>query len=216
MAHMLARDLGVKPEFVPVNRQELTAALARGTCDLVMSGFAVTPERAVDTLLSATYLDETLAFIVLDNRREEFADWSSIRKQDGLRVGVRNLPYYIDNVKRALPRAEIIPFESAAEMFGPQAKQLDAILFSAERGSAWTLLHPELSVVVPTSRHVKVPLAYPLASDPAFARFVDTWIELKRKGGTIETLYEYWILGRHPSLRKPRWSVIRNVLHWVD
>jgi hypothetical protein len=45
---------------------------------------------------------------------------------------------------------------------------------------------------------------------------VDTWIELKKKDRTIARLYDYWILGRSAVEREPRWSIMRNVLHWVD
>jgi hypothetical protein len=51
--------------------------------------------------------------------------------------------------------------------------------------------------------------------DTAFATFVDTWLELKRRAGTLETLYDYWILGRERVPPAPRWSIIRDVLHWV-
>jgi ABC-type amino acid transport substrate-binding protein len=49
-----------------------------------------------------------------------------------------------------------------------------------------------------------------------FTRFINTWISLKKTDGTIDSLYNYWILGKNAVPVKPRWSVIRNVLHWVD
>ena len=52
--------------------------------------------------------------------------------------------------------------------------------------------------------------------DDDFARVVDTWIQLKQKDGTIAALYDYWILGRSAGGAAPRWSVLRDVLHWVD
>jgi len=33
---------------------------------------------------------------------------------------------------------------------------------------------------------------------------------------TLDRLYEHWILARSPEDSPPRWSVIRDVLHWVD
>jgi ABC-type amino acid transport substrate-binding protein len=64
---------------------------------------------------------------------------------------------------------------------------------------------------------VKVPLAYPIAGrDTVFADFINTWIELKRKDGTIDDLYKYWILGQNATPHGPRWSIIRNVLGWVE
>jgi len=39
---------------------------------------------------------------------------------------------------------------------------------------------------------------------------------LKRRDGTIDALHQHWILGRDAVGRRPRWSVIRDVLHWVE
>ena len=92
---------------------------------------------------------------------------------------------------------------------------LDGLVFAAERGSAWTLMYPKFSVVIPEPDLVKVPLAYPIGGgDQVFVRFINTWIELKRKDGTLDGLYKYWILGQEAVPKQPRWSIIRNVLHW--
>jgi ABC-type amino acid transport substrate-binding protein len=80
-----------------------------------------------------------------------------------------------------------------------------------------TLLYPKYTVVVPEPGIVKIPLAYPVARrDQEWVQFVNTWIELKRRDGTIDALYGHWILGKYAEKRQPRWSAIRNVLHWVD
>ena len=82
-------------------------------------------------------------------------------------------------------------------MFVATDPPLDAFVLTAERGSAYTLLHPEYSVVVPKPQPLKVPLAYVIAGrDEALAAVVDTWIDLKRKDGTIDELFAHWIQGR--------------------
>jgi len=59
--------------------------------------------------------------------------------------------------------------------------------------------------------------AYPIAKhDQAFVEFINLWIDLKKKDGTIDTLYRYWVLGRNDTLKTKRWSIVRDVLHWVD
>jgi hypothetical protein len=66
----------------------------------------------------------------------------------------------------------------------------------AERGSVMTLLYPKYTVVVPEPGIVKIPLAYPVARrDHDWASFLNTWIELKRRDGTIDALYGHWIMG---------------------
>ena len=88
-------------------------------------------------------------------------------------------------------------------------------MLTAERGSAFTLLHPEFSVAVPKPNVYRVPLAYIVAGrDQPLVDVVNTWIDLKRKDGTIDELFGHWILGRHASLHVRRWSILDDVLGW--
>jgi proton glutamate symport protein len=215
-AYQLAHDIGVRLELVPVERERLHDRLDGSYCDIVMSGVVVTADRAGRTLFSQSYLDETLAFVVADHLREGFATWASIREQRGLRLGVPPLPHLVEAIHRQVPGAEIVTFVSPSSMLAEAGPSVHAFVLTAERGSAWTLLHPDFTVVVPQPHPVRVPLAYPIArSDQDFATLVNTWIELKRKDGTADQLYEHWILGRQPpGQRHRRWSILKDVLGW--
>jgi hypothetical protein len=143
-----------------------------------------------------------------------FSEWSNVRAMRGLRLGVPRAPYFIRKIREELANVDIVPIDRIDDMFVPHVPPIDAIVATAERGSAYTLLHPEYSVAVPKPRPFKVPLAYVIAGrDRAMAAMVDTWIELKRKDGTIDELFAHWILGQDDAPKRPRWSVIDNVLH---
>ena len=110
---------------------------------------------------------------------------------------------------------DVVIVDTGEQLFEPRSPALDALVLTAERGSAFTLLHPQYSVVVPKPRPLKVPLAYVVAGeDQPLASVVNTWIELKRKDGTIDELFAHWILGRSASAPERRWSVLDDVLHW--
>jgi ABC-type amino acid transport substrate-binding protein len=65
--------------------------------------------------------------------------------------------------------------------------------------------------------HVKAHAGLAMAlGDSDFGDFVDDWLELKKTSGLISKLYDKWILGKSEDQKKPRWSIIRDVLHWVD
>jgi len=221
MAYALADELGVGLELVPVSRYQLLDTLERGLCDVAMAGIIVTTRRASQIAFSPPYLDETLAFVVPDHRRADFssADW--IRETPGLRVAVPDLNYLLGLVHREFPDVTTIESSldqaSLDDFFKGQGEPVDALVLTAERGSFLTLLHPAFSVAVPHPVILKLPLAYPVARhDIEFARFIGTWIDLKKKDGTIQELYDHWILGQAARAPRKRWSVLRNVLHWVD
>jgi ABC-type amino acid transport substrate-binding protein len=219
MAHHLARDLGVKVEFVEIEAlTTLPQLLEAGRVDLAMTGTPVTPERAGEMLFSEPYLDETLAFVVKDHLRDEFSSWANVRDLGVFPVAIPDLPYYVEQIKRRAPalKLELVKTLNHIED-GLKKGTFDAVVLAAERGSVLTLLYPKYTVVVPEPGIVKIPLAYPVARrDQDWAQFVNTWIELKRRDGTIDSLYGHWVMGKQAGKRQPRWSVIRNVLHWVE
>jgi Na+/H+-dicarboxylate symporter/ABC-type amino acid transport substrate-binding protein len=218
MAHALARELGVAVEFAPVPRDRFEDVLAAGRVDVVMAGILVTTERASRVEFSPPYLDETLAFMVADHRRAEFSDADRIRAQTGLRVGVPDLPNVRQLVEHEFPNVEVVPIPvgDPEGHLASRNERLDALCLTAERGSFLTLLHPAYSVAVPHPLEIRLPLAYPVARrDLEMARFLGLWIDLKRKDGTIQALYDHWILGKGAGSRRPRWSILRDVLHWA-
>jgi ABC-type amino acid transport substrate-binding protein len=100
---------------------------------------------------------------------------------------------------------------------GLKQETIEAAAMPAESGSVFTLLYPKYTVVVPEPGVVKIPLAYPIARhDQELANFINTWIELKRRDGTIDALYGHWVLGKQPGKRQARWSIMRDVLHWAE
>jgi ABC-type amino acid transport substrate-binding protein len=80
-AHALVRELGGRLEFVRVERKPVAAHVNGGTCDLAMSGLAVTTGRAREVAFSTPYMDNTLAFLVPDHRRHEFTTWERLREK---------------------------------------------------------------------------------------------------------------------------------------
>jgi ABC-type amino acid transport substrate-binding protein len=159
----------------------------------------------------------TPGLAVQDHERTALDTREELLGSEGLRIGIVDDPNLIDVARKRLPGAEIVEVPSAAAFFEAETPIADVLIISAEAGSAWTLLYPAYHVVTPFKREVRWPLGYPVApGDEEFLRFVDRWIDLKVYGGVINQLYDHWILGKTAVPNVPRWSIIRNVLHWVD
>jgi ABC-type amino acid transport substrate-binding protein len=223
LMHALAKDFGVALRVAPAERSALqhehaaAALLAQGSYDILVGGLAVTTARAAALQLSTPYLEETLGFVVPDGTRRRFESWDAIRAHPSLTIVAPDLPHYVNLLRQRLPRARIETVTSAHAIFETRSGAADAFALPAERGSAWTLRYPRYTVVVPSSDLIKVPLAFAMPRDePELAAVVNTWVDLKRRDGTIDGLYRYWILGRDATDRRPRWSIVRDVLGWVD
>jgi ABC-type amino acid transport substrate-binding protein len=217
MAHQLARDLGVDLELVRVDNTDKDDYLADGRVDILMTGLTVTPERATQVRFSQPYMDVTLAFVVPDHQRKHFNTRDKVQALEAPRIAIMDIPYFIAQLQRYLPEAEFIVVDSPREFFKAEEGEFDALFYTAEAGSGWTLVYPRFSVAIPQPDVVSVPLAYAMprgAED--LGDYVDTWITLKRNGGAIDRAYRHWILGQGAERLESRWSVIRDVLGWVN
>jgi ABC-type amino acid transport substrate-binding protein len=215
LMHVLARELKVEIEFIEWTYETVFKDLDQGKFDIAIGGLIVNPERLAKANISNPYLNMTTAVVVEDYRRNEFKSWRSIDKKHNTRVGVVG-ENRAKNFKRYLPNTEIVLLETYSDFFTGNPKGLDALVISAEAGSAWTILYPVYSVVVPEP-HLKAnaALAMPLgASD--FEDYVNDWLQMKQTGGIIEELYNKWILGLKEEQKKERWSFGRNILGLWD
>jgi ABC-type amino acid transport substrate-binding protein len=217
MAYLLAADMGVEVEFVPVNRSTFAEDLAQGYCDVVMSGVAVLLERAEDVVFSDPYVDETVAFMVRDHDRNSFNSREAVKRLQHPRIAVPRLPHFASRVQHYLPHAELVYIDHFREFFEAPEGEMDAMVFTAESGAAWCLLYPQFTVAVPFPDVLKLPVAYPVAkTSNELADYLDVWVALRIRNGTVQRLYDRWLLGKGADGAEPRWSIVRNVLHWVD
>jgi proton glutamate symport protein len=217
MAHRLARDLGVAIEFVPFNFATLAEQLEDDHFDIAMSGIALTVQRSRSFPSTPAYLSVNLALVVRDHEKRRFLDLGAVSAAQPLAIGVETDTYFGAAIRAWLPNVTLVELWSESEFFEGPPQHMDALATTAEAGSAWTLLFPEYSVLNPFKRKTRIPLVYPYAArDGHLGEFLESWIELKKHDGTVQSLYDYWILGRGAQIRQPRWSVLRNVLGWVE
>jgi ABC-type amino acid transport substrate-binding protein len=220
MAHDLALTLGTTLELVPVGMHEIRERMSEGCCDLMMSGVVITPDRAEELAFSIPYVEEHLAFLTADHKRTSFADRESVRSLSGLRLGVMPASYVVAVMREYAPEAELDVIDSMddiVDFIGGERADVDAFVLPAERGAIRSLRNPGLSVVVPDPPIMAIPLAYIVGErDERLRLFLNTWIDLLQRDGTLDELQDYWVYGKDAQPRRPRWSIIRDVLGWVD
>lgn len=216
LMHALARDLGASLELVKTDWGDAVRALDTGRIDLLVGGVSITPERALLVAFTRSYIEETPGFLVRDHRRRQFAHMEAIRQIPSLRLGV--MPHYFyRGIKHDLPNAELVVVESPKPFLRGELEDVDALVYSAEMGSAWTLMYPKFTVVVPKGLDARIPVGLVVpAAQGEFRTFLNNWLDVNITVGMIEELYQHWILGKGAAGRPPRWSIIRDVLHWVN
>jgi len=110
-----------------------------------------------------------------------------------------------------------MPIKSDRDFFDDQGENYDALLISLEAGKAWTLLEPEYTTLYRRDEIQSFPASYVVAKNNLdLLSFLNGWLELQRTSGNIEQRYDYWIQGKNAVPKKPRWSILNNVLHWGE
>lgn len=217
LAENLATALKVNAEFVPVQWPEVANMLASGDID-VMPGMWYRPYWFEFLQLSDPYFTTTIGLVTKDARRHEFDSLMKIREARGLIIAV---PLDITQIQHSLERyfgdadAEFVTVEHWQEYFEGKHPEVDAFILPAEHASAWTLLHPSYSVVVPQPDPVKLPEAFGVAlGADELARVVNEWVVFATNAGIVDRTSDYWISGKGAKNEQPRWSIMRNVLGW--
>jgi Na+/H+-dicarboxylate symporter/ABC-type amino acid transport substrate-binding protein len=219
MAAQMAQDLGVGLELVAVTLDNLEKRLDAREVDVVAS-LRYTHHWLPRLRMSIPYSDVTVGLLVRDSRRDEFNTLDQIRSHDRLVIGVLGERDLADDYIRAFLGGvpyEVLVFDSIGQLIdGPDPGRVDATVVIAESGMAWSLLHPEFSVVIPRPALIRRPLAFGLARESDhLGEFVDEWVRLQQARGNTSRAYDYWVLGKGTEQHAPRWSIARDVLGWL-
>jgi Na+/H+-dicarboxylate symporter len=220
MAAQMAKDLGVGLELVAVTLENLEERLDSRQVDLVAS-LRYTHHWLPRLRMSTPYADVTVGLLVRDSRRDEFDNLDAIRSHTRLVIGVlgeRDLADdYIRKFLGDVPY-DVVEFDSIGQVVDdPGSRRVDATVVIAESGMAWSLLHPQFSVVIPRPTLIRRPLAFGLARDADhLGQFVDVWVRLQHARGSTQHAYDYWVLGKGTEQQTPRWSIARDVLGWTN
>ena len=217
MAHRLALELDAAIEFVPFHLDTLPDQLREDHFDVAMGGVVATFNLLETAVIAFSGIEVTGALVVPDHLRDHFASIDSIRALESPRFGVVGYPWISSRFHQQLPEAELVVVAGNREFFDGEADEVTALVTIAESGAAWTVRYPGFHVVVPEGVNVKGQIAYPIGGrDLEFRSYMERWATLVRDDGTVAELYAHWVLGGGAEIRGPRWSIIRDVLHWVE
>jgi Na+/H+-dicarboxylate symporter/ABC-type amino acid transport substrate-binding protein len=201
----LARDLEVRLEVREGSLAELERWLQLRTIDLAVGGIQASPQRAIRQHLSRGYQAVHLGLVVPDDK---VALVQNLPKQPlgrPLRIAVADAdstgPELRDRIARELggsgtrPVVELLSVPSKDVFFTAAGVQrFDALLTTAEGGSAWAVLHPRTSLLAVFRDRLGSEMVVGVAGeDHALSTYLDTWLARAQARGLTETLFRRWI-----------------------
>ena len=211
-AYQLAKDLDCSLEFVLTDYKNFDRQVENREFDIAMSGILLTEDRIRIMDFTKPYRQENIVLVVPSSKQNEFMNVSKITQDPNLRIRVVGAFEFL--AKRHFPMAQIIADESDASLVDGN---VDAWLTIRMEGFVWTLSHPDFTLIDYRGALGQRYLAYAIPSGSEdWLTFLNNWLVLKEQSGFKEEMTRYWLQGESLQTIPRRWSIIRNVLHWVD
>ncbi len=199
-------------ELIPVNAANVIELLNNGTVDALFTLAAISPGRERLVNFTEPIIEFNLGFMMIDKQKDKYITFDSIQESQPLKIASMSEDVFRVGFKNLLPESQLIDVASIEEFIESPEGTYDAFLGNAESCSAWTLVHPKYSVIVPGPQQVRYPAAYIVRQgEEEFLRIVNSWLSRVKSNGLSEKLYNYWILGSGAEKKEPRWCLMRNV-----
>ncbi len=186
----LARELGMKPQFIQNHWDGLIEGLKRHDYDLVINGLEITPDRAVEVRFTQPYYvtSETLA---VSRRCDDIHLLSDLK---GRRVGTLESSVAQRILKQQKFPLEIVGYSEEVHAYGDLALgRVDAVLLDDPIALYYAKPNVELKLVgEPIGR-----LEYGIATrhgDTVFSDRLERALEKLIRNGTVRTILERWNL----------------------
>lgn len=143
IAAALARELGVRPQFVQNDWTALVPSLERGTFDIILNGLEVTPSRVGRVRFTRPYYVFGARLMA---RRDDPSVTASLSALRGRRVGTLAATFSFDLLRTA--GAEIVPYEGVEEPYVDLTqRRTDAVLLDDIIAARYGEPRSELRVV---------------------------------------------------------------------
>lgn len=216
-AYELAYDLGCKLELVPMHYGRLVEELNAGYYDIAMSAVTINEQRLKELLFTHPYLTPRLVLVVPEKSRKLFSTIDNILDSAKARIAVMKGTAFEVYARERFPNKEIVLLTSYADFMqcGPDV----ALFWEEEEAIAWLLTHRGYRLISTQPPLGVDAMGYAIRGNSSrFLEYLNQWLQLKGSQGFIAKQSDLWIKGKTEiaAPNEPRWSVIRNVLHWID
>jgi len=193
VAKKMARDLGVDVEFYPDEFHCLIPDLLDNRFDLIISGFSMSTNRAMQVNFSAPYNYTDLSLAANRKLAGGFKELSEFDKST-VTIGVLDTSTAVDIASNAFPNAQLKTYAEDSDLFNDLLEdKIYAAVADSPRPQIVAKLFPE-KVDVPSSKALATfPAAFAVRrGDMDFINYLNSWIEARTVNKWLERRRNYW------------------------
>ena len=191
IARQLAKDMGVKVQFVPTKWSGIIPALIAGKFDLIIGGMTVTPQRNLKINFTAPYYYTGQGLLA---NRKMTQDWDlDDFNKPGVTLAARLGSTAALAAKERFPQATLRLFDDEpAALQEVRNGRVEAMVAGQPLPAHSAANAPELLVAYP-DQLMREPISMGLRKgDVDTLNFLDNWIDVVQSKGWIAERYNYW------------------------
>jgi len=197
IARMIAKDLGVELEMVPVTGPDRISLLLSGKADMVISSFSITPAREKLIAFSKPY--GALLLVIAAPRNVSIHSLSDLA---GKRVGVVRGNLQDTVLTPVAPQGTSIARydDDAAVDAALLSGEIDALCSVDSLVQTLARRHPEKQLEIKFQVHLNPYAIGVRQQDTALLQWLNQWITTNMKNGRLQQTYVKWMRSPFPDL----------------
>lgn len=215
-AYELAFIMNVTPVFIPFYYDHLGDMLAHNIIDIAASPVLLSGASRKGMNFPQFYFQQENVLVVLRERRSEFRDLKKLEKNSNLTLG--NLGFFSLISQRHFPEANSVQVVDSWHIAHALDQGIiDAMYWEKAQAVSFCERNPQFVVMDYGDQIGNAYLAFPVKFNAfAFIFYLNSWVDLAHRRGFDKTQYNYWMLGHPPTVREPRWSILRQITGATD
>ncbi len=193
VATRLAKDMGVKVEFLPTAWSGIIPALLTGKFDVIIGGMGITPQRALQVNFTQPYEFSGMSIVAHKKLAAGFSSLEDFNKPE-VQIAVKLGTTAAAAAKKYLPKAKLRMFDTE-----PQAYQelrngnVHAVIGSAPRPAYEAVDYSETLFLPIKETFTKEPIGFAIRKgDPDTLAFFNSWITVVNLEGWLKERHNYW------------------------
>jgi polar amino acid transport system substrate-binding protein len=193
VATRLAKDMGVKAEFVPTKWAGIIPALLTGKFDVIIGGMGILPKRNLKVNFSAPYDYSGMSIVANKELAAGFKSLEDFNSPDVV-LSVRLGATPVDAAKKHMPKAQLRMFDDESQAVQEVLNgKAHAMVSSAPLPAFQALKYPEKLFLPLEGTFTKEPIGFAVRKgDFDTLNFFNNWIIFVTAEGWLKERKHYW------------------------
>jgi len=193
VATRVAKDMGVKVEFVPTKWAGIIPALLTGKFDVIIGGMGVLPQRNLKVNFTIPYDVTGMSIVANKDLAGNFKGLEDFNRPDVV-IAVRLGATPVAAAQKFMPKAQLRKFDDESQAVQELLNgKAHAVIASAPMPAFQALKYPDKLFLPVRGTFTKEPIGFALKKgDVDTLNFFNNWITVVQSEGWLEERKHYW------------------------